>query len=66
MNFIIIVVCSLRRNEDRVVVDENLALSEKLLFYCIAEFETAAGMMQDESIFSTPLSDLFKLESLAL
>ena len=62
MHFIVIAVCSTRGNEDCVVVYGNLhSLRQCCSHYCIPEFETAAGMMQDESVFSTPFC-VFKLE----
>ena len=42
------------------------SLRQCFCYYGIAEFETTAGMMQDESVFSTPVSDLFKVEGPSL
>ena len=57
----------MRGNEDYVVVYEKLALPETMLLLlrrrCI---ETTAGMTQDESVFSTPVSGLFKVDSPSL
>ena len=68
MNFIVIVVSSLPGNKDFVVVYEKLVLCETnecCSHYCIADFETAAGKVLYQSVFSSPLSDLYKLESLS-
>ena len=76
-DFSVIAFYSMRRNEGCVVVYEKLTLPETMLkklrylrqccfYYGIAEFETTTGMMQDESLFSTFVSGLFKVESPAL
>ena len=54
----------MRGNEDCVIVYEKL--TPPCFFYGVAEFETTAGMMHDESVFSTPVSGLLKVESSSL
>ena len=67
----------MRGNEGCVVVYKKLTLPETMLkklsslrqcyfYYGIAESETTAGMMQDVSVFSSPVSGLFKVESPSL
>ena len=57
-------VYSNRGNEDCFVLYEKR--THPCFFYGVAEFETTAGMMQDESVFSTPASGLLKVQNPSL
>ena len=55
----------MRGNKDLVVVYEKLDLPETMLVLLRLNLKTTAEMMQ-ESVFSTPVSGLFKVESPSL